>query len=78
MISNTRVLSPTKVNELRFGYITLANFNSQELSGIRNVVAELGLTFSTPDPQSWGIPGVGGPPLSLIIIKVGLPGSCQT
>jgi hypothetical protein len=60
MISNTRVLSPSKVNEFRFGYITLANDNTQELSGKRDVVKELGLPFSTPNPKTWGIPTVGG------------------
>jgi hypothetical protein len=58
MISNTRVLSPTKVNELRFGYIKLYNASLNELSGKRDVVKELGLPFSTPNPQDWGIPAV--------------------
>src|SRR5712691_3369401 len=60
MISNTRVLSPTKVNEFRFGYITLTNNSSQELAGKRDVVKELGLPFSTPNPPDWGIPAIGG------------------
>src|SRR5712691_289232 len=65
MISNTRVLSATKVNEFRFGYITLTNNNAQELSGKRDVVKELGLPYSTPDPQSWGIPTIAGLNLGL-------------
>ena len=65
MVSNTRVLSPTKVNEFRFGYTTLANYNAQELSGKRDVVKELGLPFATPDPQSWGIPAIGGATFNL-------------
>jgi len=65
MISNTRVLSATKVNEFRFGYITLTNNNAQELSGKRDVVKELGLPYLTPDPQSWGIPTVAGLNLGL-------------
>src|SRR5258706_1034787 len=56
MISNTRVVSPTKVNEARFGYIKLYNASLNELSGVRDVVKELGLPFSTPNPQDWGIP----------------------
>src|SRR5712691_93540 len=60
MVSNTRVLSPTKVNEFRFGYITLTNNSSQELAGKRDVVKELGLPFSTPNPPDWGIPAIGG------------------
>jgi hypothetical protein len=65
MISNARVLSPAKVNEFRFGYITLVNNSTQELAGKRNVVKELGLPFSTPDPQSWGIPAIGGATFNL-------------
>src|SRR6266849_6393848 len=65
MISNTRVLSPTKVNEFRFGYITLINNSSQELAGKRDVVKELGLPFSTPNPQDWGIPMMGGTAFNL-------------
>jgi hypothetical protein len=60
MLSNTRVFSPTKVNEFRFGYTTLYNASAQELSGVRDVVKELGLPFSTPDPETWGIPTVTG------------------
>jgi hypothetical protein len=45
MVSNTRVLSPTTVNEFRFGYSTLYNIFAQELSGKRDVVKELGLPF---------------------------------
>jgi carboxypeptidase family protein len=60
MISNTRVMSPTKVNEFRFGYITLTNNSAQELAGKRDVVKELGLPYSTPNPADWGIPGIGG------------------
>jgi hypothetical protein len=29
------------------------------------VVKELGLPFSTPDPQSWGIPSIGGATFNL-------------
>jgi hypothetical protein len=43
MASNTCVLSPTKVNEFRFGYSRLINNNAQELSGKRDVVKELGM-----------------------------------
>ena len=53
------------MNEFRFGYITLNNNSAQELSGKRDVVKELGLPFSTPDPQSWGIPAVAGLNLGL-------------
>src|SRR5712691_5109822 len=65
MVSNTRVLSATKVNEFRFGYITLINNSSQELAGKRDVVKELALPFSTPNPQDWGIPAIGGATFNL-------------
>ena len=58
MLSNTRVLSPSKVNEFRFGYTKLFNAVAQELSGTRDVVNELNLPFKTEDPLSWGIPAV--------------------
>jgi hypothetical protein len=58
MISNAWVLSPTKVNEFRFGYTTLYNAVEQILSGKTNVVANLGLPFPTEAPQSWGVPSV--------------------
>ena len=66
MLSNTRVVSPTKVNEFRFGYNTLINNSSQELAGVRDVVKELGLPFKT-DPQSWGIPAIAGLNLGLSV-----------
>lgn len=58
MVSNTRVLSPTKVNEFRLGANVLYNELGQELGGVRNVVAELGLPFRTDPPSSWGIPAI--------------------
>ena len=39
MLSNTRVLSATKVNEARFGYNSLYNIISQELAGMEDVDA---------------------------------------
>ena len=58
MLSNIRVISPTKVNELRVGYSTLYNATGQELSGIRDVVSELGLPYKVANPQGWGIPNI--------------------
>jgi len=59
MISNTRVISPTKVNEFRFGVNDFDNLVGLELSGKRDVVAELGIPgLSTPDPITWGIPRI--------------------
>ncbi len=58
MVSNTRVLSPTKVNEFRFGLNVLYNELGNELGGVRNVVKELGLPLGTDPPSSWGIPTI--------------------
>ncbi|HYO83996.1 MAG TPA: carboxypeptidase-like regulatory domain-containing protein, partial [Bryobacteraceae bacterium] len=60
MVSNTRVLSPSQVNEARFGYNTFYNVLGQELGGVRNVVEELGIPLQTPDPTIWGIPTIRG------------------
>lgn len=60
MVSNTRVLSPTKVNEFRFGLNKFYNVIGQELGGKRNVVEELGLPIKMPDPTTWGIPTIRG------------------
>lgn len=59
MISNTRVFSPTKVNEFRFGTDYFFNSTGRELAFKKNVIAEVGLpNFPSPDPVSWGIPSV--------------------
>lgn len=59
MISNTRVLSPTKVNEVRFGVNDFYNLVGLELSGKRDVMSELGIPgLTTPDPITWGIPRI--------------------
>ena len=42
MLANTRVFSSAKVNEFRFGYNSLFNNISQELSGVENVNEKLG------------------------------------
>lgn len=60
MASNTRVISPTKVNEARFGYNTFKNVVGQELGGKRNVVEELGLPIKMPNPDTWGTPDIRG------------------
>ena len=60
MASNIRVLSPTKVNEARFGYTKLYNTSATELAGKRNVIKELGLNIASDDPLTWGVPAIGG------------------
>ena len=57
LLSNSRVLSPNKVNEFRFGVNVFKNDAGLELAGKRNVVAELNIPgLSTPNPLLWGIP----------------------
>ncbi len=59
MLSNTRVLSPTTVNEFRVGWNKFYNSIQRELAFQRNVVDELGIPgLNTPDPASWGIPRI--------------------
>ncbi len=57
---NTRVFSPTIVNEFRFGYSRFFNSAGRELAFIRNVVDELGVPgLKGGAPVTWGIPAVG-------------------
>ncbi len=59
VLSNVRTLSPTKVNEARFGYNSLFNNITQQLAGKVNVNEALGTPFKVTDPNSWGIPNIG-------------------
>ncbi len=59
VFSNVRTLSPTKVNEARFGYSSLFNNITQQLANVRDVNKELGTPFQVTDPNSWGIPNIG-------------------
>jgi hypothetical protein len=59
MVSNTRVLTPTKVNEFRFGYTKFYNTTGPELAFGRDVVGELGIPgLASGPPVQWGIPNV--------------------
>jgi hypothetical protein len=58
-LGNTMTLSPTLVNEFRFGYNYFFNPFERELANVRDVVKELnipGLALSVP--EAWGIPSV--------------------
>lgn len=57
-LSNTRVFSPTKVNEFRFGYNSIFNNISQELASNENVNEKLNTSIKVSDPNSWGIPDI--------------------
>ena len=60
MVSNTRVLSPSTVNEARFGYTSFYNTNGTELAFTRDVVSELAIPGLNGGPEvQWGIPSVG-------------------
>jgi hypothetical protein len=58
MISNSRILSPTLVNEARFGYTGFYDDYANELQNKRDPIKELGIGFVDPAPVAWGTPGV--------------------
>ena len=58
VLSNVRTISPTKVNEARFGYNSLFNNITQQLAGIENVNEALGTPVKVTDTNSWGIPNI--------------------
>jgi hypothetical protein len=58
VLSNVRTISPTKVNEARFGYNSLFNNITQQLAGKENVNTELGMPVVPSDPNSFGIPNI--------------------
>jgi outer membrane receptor protein involved in Fe transport len=59
MGSNVRVLSPSTVNEVRFGYTRFFNSAGRELAFVRDVVSELNIPgLKGPEPVAWGIPSV--------------------
>src|SRR5579871_3065213 len=58
VLSNTRVLSPTRVNEARFSYNSLYHFSGQQLANVEDVDAEIGVPLKISDPGSWGVPNI--------------------
>jgi hypothetical protein len=58
VLSNVRTISPTKVNEARFGYSNLYNNITQQLAFKRDVNKELGTPIPVTDQNSWGIPNI--------------------
>src|ERR1022692_3308433 len=60
-INNTRILSPTLVNEARVGFLNFYNNYAPQLAGITDVVKQLSLPGLLSDPASpaWGVPNVG-------------------
>lgn len=59
MISNTRVFSPTMVNEFRFGASRFTNDFGNQLAFVRDVMSELNIPGMLPQsPDAWGIPAI--------------------
>ncbi len=59
MVSNTRVLSSSLVNETRFGLTNFYNTNGTQLAFARDVVGELKVPgLNSGPPVQWGIPNV--------------------
>ena len=60
MVGNTRTLSPTVVNEFRFGFNYFFNTYGRELAFERDVTSELAIPGMVPiPPEAWGIPSIG-------------------
>jgi hypothetical protein len=59
VISNTRIFTPTLVNEFRAGYLGFHNSNLSQLAFKRDIVGELKIPlYLDPPPIAWGIPNV--------------------
>jgi outer membrane receptor protein involved in Fe transport len=59
MVTNTRVLSPSKVNEARVAYSQFYNTNGPELAFSRDVVGALKIPgLNSGPPVQWGIPNI--------------------
>jgi hypothetical protein len=60
MIGNTYTLSPTLLNEARFGFNSFFNTFGRELAFVRDVVSELNIPGVSANPEeAWGIPSIG-------------------
>jgi outer membrane receptor protein involved in Fe transport len=60
LLSNTRTLSPSLVNEFRFGWTQFDNDQRRFYAFKRDVTGELGIIgLNSPVPLSWGTPTVG-------------------
>ena len=60
MLSNTRTLKPTVVNEFRFGYTQLLNDAVSENAFVRDITTEAGIVSNNIKipPSAWGTPSV--------------------
>jgi len=59
-ISNTYILSPSLLNQFRFGFLNFYNNFAPELAGVTDVVKQLNLPGLLGDPASpaWGVPNM--------------------
>jgi hypothetical protein len=59
MFSNTRVLSTSKVNEIRFGFNYFYNLKSGSYANTRDIMSELNIPgISQLPPVAWGTPQI--------------------
>jgi hypothetical protein len=59
LIDNTRVLSASLVNEMRFGYNRFFNNAGTELNNVMDPIAAVGLLLPTKvPPDAWGLPNI--------------------
>jgi hypothetical protein len=59
VVGNTLTLSPSLLNEARFGYNYFFNTFGRELAFERDVIKELGIPgISLNPPEAWGIPSI--------------------
>jgi hypothetical protein len=57
LATNTRTISPSLVNEARFGYTTLSNALGTYSAYASDTVSDIGIPGLSPgDPVSWGVP----------------------
>jgi hypothetical protein len=59
-IGNTYILSPSLLNQFRFGFLNFYNNFAPELAGITDVQKQLNLPglLSDPIPPAWGVPNM--------------------
>jgi hypothetical protein len=58
VISNTRIFTPTLVNEFHFGWLGYHNSLLSELAFREDVIKELNIPLIDPSPVAWGIPNI--------------------
>jgi hypothetical protein len=59
VLANTRMIGPTKVNDVRFGLSRLVNAHISPRANTVNVVRELGINIPSDNPLYWGVPNIG-------------------